>query len=632
MAQPVAPVARFPLVNWRRLMMTARREGTWCGASALLILLAQPPLAIAGDGDAASRPMVLRDACAPFPSTVCDTARSRCSAETEHATRRGTTPCAPTEVLGPQWRTLGDLETVDVATAVAERGGETGIVCLRLLQLPGAARAADEQKEKLLRLEERRVTPEQCSAERSPDWTGVGRLSVAGHYIISVRPELATDDVRRLLRPLGGRVVRQIARRAIYEIVVADDLRRATRSPAVDSIRRHPSVVAFAPALILHSPMPRPDITAQGSLRRSCRRQWHLEKVEALKAQALSTCATGPIVAVIDTRIRRSHPELVSSIWLNPREIGDDARVGHDDDSNDFVDDVAGWDFIDDDCDVEDADKCENERGHGTAVAGIIAATPRDARGASGICPGAKIMTIRAMKSWPRGSTEVLDIVESIYYATDNGAKVINLSLGGSCSDDSLCNPADLPQLEHAIKEAGRHDVLVVASAGNKRQDIGESPSYPASFEAPNLIAVAASDCDDLLWSNSGFGRDRVHLAAPGRDVYSAYDSNSNPCSHFAQTGTSFAAALVSGAALAVIDRFGPLSPEQIRAHLMRTADKIDSLRDKVACGGRLNVFRALCECPKGLPPARCPVCPSTLEFGESTAHAGTSTLTRSPN
>ncbi len=561
--------------------------------------------------------------------TTCEVVSTHCSAAIEHAGGRVT---VSPEALAPSvisWNGPSDLETMDVAAVSGELGGEDVRTCLRLLRLPVDASTSGARDGMLIRQEERLASHEECAAER----TFAGQLSLAGRYVMTVQPQLTISDVEALLHSVGARVVRQIARPAVYEIGIADDLNRARRSSVVDVIRRRPEVVVLAPALVFQSAAPPTRMATQDYETSSCQRQWHLEKINALEAQALATCAAGPLAAVIDTRIRWSHPDLVDSIWQNPVESGDGAISDWDDDENGYEDDVTGWDFVDGDCDVEDATIATNGRGHGTAVAGIIAATPRDARSARGVCPDAKIMTIRAAVSWGQRDVSILpNVIAAIRYAVDNGVRVINLSLGGTCSDDSACPSADLSQLEDAIEEAGQRGVLIVAGAGNERQDIDKHPFYPASFDATNIIAVAASGCDDALWVHSGYGRDHVHLAAPGIDIYSTYDSYDKPCSHFAPTGTSFAAAVVSGAALAILARFGPLRPEQVRSHLMRTADKIDALRRKVQSGGRLNVFRALCECPVALPREQCPICPAPPELGGSSVRTRRSTSSSAQN
>lgn len=211
------------------------------------------------------------------------------------------------------------------------------------------------------------------------------------------------------------------------------------------------------------------------------------------------------IVAVLDTGVAIDHPSFWDQqaeqtvLWLNPGEI----RDGSDSNGNGFVDDLFGWDFYD------DRHLPLDVNGHGSAVAGIIAANTNSGRGGAGIAPDAKIMSIRvgnymgnvAEAAWIAGST----------YAANNGAKILNLSFGGPVFN-SISNDQ--------IQWLDRQDILIVVAAGNNGQDSDLHPQYPASYEAINLLSVAAIDQNGDLAAFSNYRMESVHLAAPGVNMF----------------------------------------------------------------------------------------------------------------
>ncbi|MFH1090162.1 MAG: S8 family peptidase, partial [Pseudomonadota bacterium] len=204
------------------------------------------------------------------------------------------------------------------------------------------------------------------------------------------------------------------------------------------------------------------------------------------------------IVAVLDTGIDYNHPDLVNNIWINPGEIPGN---GIDDDNNGYVDDAQGWDFVDDDPDPMDYE------GHGTHVAGTIAAEGNNGLGVVGVCWQAKVMAVRVLNALGSGSTA--DIITGLTYAGAMGAEVINLSLGGSAYSQALKDAIDASS------------ALVVCAAGNDGTDNDISPKYPASYASLNIMAVAAGDQADALASFSNYGLASVDVMAPGVNIQS---------------------------------------------------------------------------------------------------------------
>jgi uncharacterized repeat protein (TIGR01451 family) len=225
--------------------------------------------------------------------------------------------------------------------------------------------------------------------------------------------------------------------------------------------------------------------------------------IDAQEAWDITTGSSSVIIAVVDSGVAWEHPDLAANIWTNP---GETAGNGIDDDGNGFVDDVHGWDFVDNDNDPT----ANDDPGHGTHVAGTIAAVGNNATGVTGVMWTAQIMPVRFLDAL--GSGSVSDEILAINYAIDNGAKIINASYGSSQSSLSE---------QTAISAANAAGLLFVAAAGNAAANTDNTPSYPASYDLPNIISVAASDQNDDLAFFSNYGVTTVDLVAPGTNTYS---------------------------------------------------------------------------------------------------------------
>ncbi len=231
--------------------------------------------------------------------------------------------------------------------------------------------------------------------------------------------------------------------------------------------------------------------------------QWGLPIISAPSAWDTATDCSATVVAVIDSGADYEHPDFTANIWANPAEIAGD---GIDNDGNGYVDDTVGWDFVFDEGMPVDAD------GHGTHVAGTIAAVGNNARGVSGICWRARIMVLRAFDAIGIGT--VADVVEAMQYARLKGAGVVNASYSGS-------NYSQAEQ--EAVSALNAAGILLVAAAGNEGLDNDQTPSYPASYGLANIISVGATNPGDGLAGFSNYGFNSVHVAAPGIDVISTY-------------------------------------------------------------------------------------------------------------
>ena len=211
------------------------------------------------------------------------------------------------------------------------------------------------------------------------------------------------------------------------------------------------------------------------------------------------------VIAIVDTGVDLTHPDLIENLWINQGENG--GTGGADDDSNGKVDDIHGYDFVDDDGDPDDYDF------HGTHVAGTAAGRAGNGKGIAGVAPEAEIMAVRVLDGDGSGSSA--GIADGIAYAAENGADVINLSLGGPGSTD--------PAMSTAVDIAATEDAVVVAAAGNDGANNESDPNVPCVLPQANLICVAALDQrSGSLAGFSNFGVNSVDLAAPGTNILSA--------------------------------------------------------------------------------------------------------------
>jgi subtilisin family serine protease len=295
--------------------------------------------------------------------------------------------------------------------------------------------------------------------------------------------------------------------------------------------------------------------------------QWALRSARVPAAWATAT-GGDVTVAVVDSGIDLSNPDLAGNLWTNARETPGN---GVDDDSNGFIDDVHGADTVSHDGDPADG------LGHGTAVASLIGARGDNGFGISGVAWRVRLMPVKVLHD--RGWGTTLTLITGLQYALANGARVINLSLNGSEPSQAL---------EEAIRQAEAQGALVVTSAGNDGADRDAVPSYPASIGSPAVLTVASSTRSGALGSGSAYGAS-VDIAAPGEGIV-ASDLNAG---FTTQSGTSFAAAYVSGAAALLAAARPGATATQLRSALVRSARRGGSV-DQWIHGGRLDVKAAL--------------------------------------
>ena len=295
--------------------------------------------------------------------------------------------------------------------------------------------------------------------------------------------------------------------------------------------------------------------------------QWSHKNTEALLGWDIQTGNKDIVIAIIDTGVDYTHPDLEANIWTNESEIPNN---GKDDDGNGYIDDYYGYDFADRDSDPKD------ENGHGTHCAGIAGAVGNNGKGVAGVCHSCSIMSLRVSSTSPNprkgGISQSSVLAEALRYAADNGAHIISLSLGGN---NSLT-------VEDAIIRARQKGCVVVAGAGNKNSD---NKFYPAAFD--DVIAVAATDSEDRKTDISNYGS-WIDLAAPGENILSTTLSGGYAFS----SGTSMAAPYVAGLAGLILSEYGSLTNRKVEEILINSVDPCKS--DKYIGAGRVNVYKAL--------------------------------------
>lgn len=313
--------------------------------------------------------------------------------------------------------------------------------------------------------------------------------------------------------------------------------------------------------------------------------------IDAPEAWDTQTGSDSTLIAVIDTGVDYNHPDLAANIWTNSGEIPNN---GVDDDHNNYIDDIHGWDFANDDNDPLD------DNLHGTHVAGTIGAVGNNGVGVAGVNWHVKIMALKFLGG--DGSGTLADAISAILYAANNKARVMNNSWGGGGFSQALLD---------AIEYADSKGALFVAAAGNDGTNNDQTANYPSNYDAPNVIAVAAIDHNGSLaiWDlggggggscgcggsnvgapGSNFGVTTVDLAAPGKDILSTTPNNG----YTKLQGTSMATPHVAGVAGLVFSQFPGWTHLQVKERLLSTVDVSSGLQGKVATGGRVNAQRAL--------------------------------------
>ena len=301
---------------------------------------------------------------------------------------------------------------------------------------------------------------------------------------------------------------------------------------------------------------------------------WGMKQISAPSVWNKFAGNNSIVVAVLDTGVDYLHPDLIDNMWHNPGEIPDN---GIDDDHNGYIDDYWGWNFVDNTKDPMD------NHSHGTHVAGTIGAVGNNDIGVAGVSWDVQIMALNIIGD----STMTKEIVDGIYYAVDMGAKILSCSWRDYGIDWAS-------GIIEAFEYANSKGVLVIAAAGNESINNDLDPAYPASFDFPNIISIAATGnykSLDYLASFSNYGAITVDFGAPGVNILSSVPPAVVVGKDYAYyDGTSMATPMVSGAAALLWSKFPLLTNLQVKSVLMDGVDKVDDLSGKMVTGGRLNL------------------------------------------
>jgi serine protease len=373
---------------------------------------------------------------------------------------------------------------------------------------------------------------------------------------------------------------------------------------AVLALRGHPAVAYVQPNFIYRA------ITTPNDPRFTDGSLWGLNNtgqnsgladadIDAPEAWDLTTGSGSVVVAVIDTGVDYTHPDLAANIWTNPGETGldslgrDKASNGVDDDGNGFVDDVHGWDARNNDGDPMD------DHDHGTHVAGTIGAVGNNSLGVVGVNWNVTMVATKFLGADGSGTTAgAVTCLDYLHNLKDRGVNILATSNSwGSGSENDQA-------LKDAIERSHARGILFVAAAGNgdffgRGINNDSSPFYPASFNNANIIAVAATDRNDRKAPWSNYGAASVDLGAPGVSIWSTIRNGS----YDSFSGTSMATPHVTGAA-ALLRAYDPtITHLQIKDRLLSTGDPNTDLEGRTVSGNRLNVHNALTNTVPPRPP-----------------------------
>lgn len=274
----------------------------------------------------------------------------------------------------------------------------------------------------------------------------------------------------------------------------------------------------------------------------------------------------GPVVAIMDSGADYTHPDLAPNIWTNPGEI---AGNGVDDDGNGVIDDVHGFNAA-----AKSGDPMD-DGSHGTHVHGTVGAVGNNGQGVVGVNWEANLMPVKFLA---QGYGDTADAIEGILYATKMGARITSNSWGGINYSQALCDTLAASPALH------------ICAAGNDSFNNDVRAVFPAGYNIPNLVAVAATDADGKLAHFSNFGLDSVHVAAPGDKIYSTLPGNQ----YGVKSGTSMATPHVSGVAALIATEYPDIRNEQLKDRLLFSVDRSPELQGKIFSGGHLNAAKAV--------------------------------------
>jgi subtilisin family serine protease len=409
-----------------------------------------------------------------------------------------------------------------------------------------------------------------------------GRAVVAGELLVKFREgnseKLRGDSVR--MRRLGISESRDLGRSGYSQLRVSSGLRSV-----MDELSRDADVEYVEPNYVV-------EVSATAPNDPLFSRQWGLKNtgqdgglvkadIDATAAWDITKGVKKNVIAVVDTGVDYTHPDLAANMWSAPRSFTVTFAA------NDSITCPAGsrgYNAIANTCDPKD------NATHGTMVAGTIGAAGNSGAGTAGVAWTTSIMGLAFMDSTGRGS--VANAIRAIEFAIQakkalgDGAnvRVLNNSWGGSGFSQALLD---------TIQKASAAGMLFVAAAGNSKLNLDTQQEYPAAYTAPNVLTIAATDNKDALASFSSWGVKFAHAGAPGVSIA----TTSPGASYVLASGTSFAAPVTSGVAALVLAACDTLDPVAVRKAILDNVDPVPGMAGKVSTGGRVNAYKAVRNC-----------------------------------
>ncbi|MDQ4122742.1 MAG: S8 family serine peptidase [Acidobacteriota bacterium] len=421
---------------------------------------------------------------------------------------------------------------------------------------------------------------------------------VPGELLVKFKSESALANSNSLHAETGAAVTKEFQELG-WQIVKLPD--NVSTEQALSQYAKSSEIEYIQPNYIYRLAATTPNDTSFGSL-------YGMQKISAPTAWDTTTGNSNIVVAVIDTGIRLTHEDLAANIWQNAGEI---AGNGIDDDANGYVDDKFGYDFINNDPDPND------DYNHGTHVAGTIGGVGNNGKGVAGVNWNVGLMALKIHAA--NGHSTSAKIIEAFNYVLTMKTRGVNIRVTnnsyGGCNEACGYDQA----VKDAIDAAGRADILNVFAAGNNSANTETTPFYPASYNSPSILSVAASDQNDNRSGFSSYGATSVDLAAPGTLILSAVNGGDTAYSSF--NGTSMATPHAAGAAALLLAAHPNLSAASLKATLMNSVDVLPQWNGVVKTGGRLNIARAIQQ------PTGCTFTSPTAQILPFTSSGGTGSI-----
>ncbi|ASD62057.1 S8 family serine peptidase [Bdellovibrio bacteriovorus] len=429
--------------------------------------------------------------------------------------------------------------------------------------------------------------------------------SVPGEFIVKFKDEaVAVSSMKELSQDLGSYIKDVIPgqnivviKRPVFEI----------QSNVMKSLAMNPNVDIVEPNFIYRiNKTPNDPMLGQlwgmiNTGQADSQKREGIAGIDIGAAQAwdITTGSKDVVVAVIDTGINYNHPDLKSNLWTNDAELN--GKAGVDDDGNGIIDDIYGANFV---TAAKPTGNPLDDHGHGSHCSGTIGASGDDGKGLVGVAWNVRIMGVKFLSASGSGSLD--GALKAIDYATSKGAKILSNSWGGGGYSETL---------KQAIERSNAAGTLFVAAAGNESNNNDSNPTYPATYDVPNVLSVAAIDNRGQIASFSNYGKTKVHVGAPGVNIVSSitgagYDSWS---------GTSMATPHVSGMAVLLATAEPNLTGIEMKERIIATSKPLAGLRGK-SKGGLANAYTMLTNTlPQ--PDPNDPVNWQTVDVAHSTPH-----------